>query len=80
MPLPEEPVTEKPLPSAFLALLGCPLCADRSPLRLSEDDQYLVCEGQGHRFPVDPEFGFPDLRPPGEREVAPAAQEQEVSR
>jgi uncharacterized protein YbaR (Trm112 family) len=63
------------LAPAFIALLCCPLCPERPRLRLAEDRKHLLCAHGKHTFPIDPEFGFPDLRPPGEREVAPAAKE-----
>ena len=46
---------------AFLALLRCPLCARRPPLRREPDTDTFLCESGLHRFPrID---GFPALRP-----------------
>lgn len=46
----------------FLALLACPRCADRPPLRRAEshDAGALVCTRCGRIYPVTD--GFPDLR------------------
>ncbi|MBC8103477.1 MAG: hypothetical protein H7Z41_12940 [Cytophagales bacterium] len=56
----------------FLALLACPLCADRPPLRLADDRRSFSCDRCGRVYPITD--GFPDLRPT-EAEIAPAARE-----
>ncbi len=43
----------------FLALLGCPACAERSPLK--QVGNYLVCTKDGTGFPI--EDGIPRLLP-----------------
>ncbi len=35
---------------ALLAILACPVCDDRPPLR--EQGDYLICTVKGHGFPV----------------------------
>lgn len=59
------------LSEEFLALLCCPLCDERPPLRLAEDRERLVCDARGHAFPIVD--GFPDLRPTQEGLAAAAA-------
>jgi uncharacterized protein YbaR (Trm112 family) len=73
MPEPEEshpPATKNgtpgPLDPAFLALLCCPVCEERPPLRLAEDEKWLLCDRCGTAYPIIEEYGFPDLRPPGD--------------
>jgi uncharacterized protein YbaR (Trm112 family) len=46
----------------FLAILACPICDERPPLRQEGDE--LVCELRGHRFPV--KDGIPHLMPEDE--------------
>jgi len=46
----------------FLAILACPICDDRPPLR--EEGDILVCTRAGHRFPV--KDGIPFLMPEDE--------------
>lgn len=43
----------------LLALLACPVCDSRPPLR--EEGDYLVCTAAGHGFPV--QAGIPHLLP-----------------
>ena len=43
----------------FLAILACPVCDERPPLR--EEGDYLVCSKAGHGFPV--KDGIPHLLP-----------------
>lgn len=52
----------------FLAVLACPICEDRPPLR--EDGDELVCTKAGHRFPV--RDGIPHLMPEDELSAAEA--------
>jgi uncharacterized protein YbaR (Trm112 family) len=73
MPEPEEnnPSVRKDTPKgtldpAFLSLLCCPVCEDRPPLRLAEDQKRLLCDRCGTAYPIIEEYGFPDLRPPGD--------------
>ena len=53
----------------FLALLACPLCADRPPLRFDTAEQVFHCDRCGHVYPLTD--GLPDLRPT-ESEIAGA--------
>jgi uncharacterized protein YbaR (Trm112 family) len=53
---PEEPA---PLDLAFAALLCCPVCDCRPPLRVT--GATLVCDVCGRAFPI--RDGLPDLRP-----------------
>lgn len=46
----------------FLAVLACPICDDRPPLR--EEGDILVCTRAGHRYPV--KDGIPHLLPEDE--------------
>ena len=46
----------------FLAILACPICSERPPLRLDGDT--LVCTKAGHRFPI--KDGIPHLLPEDE--------------
>lgn len=43
----------------LLAILACPVCDARPPLR--EEGEYLVCSKEGHGFPVVE--GIPHLLP-----------------
>ena len=43
----------------LLAILACPVCDERPPLR--EVGDYLVCSKEGHGFPV--KDGIPHLLP-----------------
>jgi len=43
----------------LLALLACPVCDERSPLRL--EGKYLICTKDGTGFPI--EDGIPRLLP-----------------
>ena len=47
------------IPPELLALLACPLCAERSPLK--QVGSYLVCTKDGTGFPI--EGGIPRLLP-----------------
>jgi uncharacterized protein YbaR (Trm112 family) len=50
------------LDPAFLALLCCPDCDERPPLRLvAEGEAALVCDRCGRVYPFTE--GYPDLRP-----------------
>jgi uncharacterized protein YbaR (Trm112 family) len=53
--------------AAFLAILACPVCDDRPPLR--QEDDTLVCTKAGHRFPV--KNGIPHLLPEDEMSQNP---------
>jgi uncharacterized protein YbaR (Trm112 family) len=44
---------------ALLALLACPVCDSRSPLR--QEGEYLICTEDGTGFPI--EDGIPRLLP-----------------
>ncbi|MFI5385651.1 MAG: Trm112 family protein [Fimbriimonadales bacterium] len=46
----------------FLAILACPICEDRPPLR--QEGDVLICTKAGHRFPV--KDGIPHLMPEDE--------------
>ena len=46
----------------FLAILACPLCEDRPPLK--QEGDVLICSKAGHRFPV--KDGIPHLMPEDE--------------
>ena len=46
----------------FLAILACPVCDDRPPLR--QEGDVLVCTRAGHRFPI--KNGIPHLMPEDE--------------
>ncbi len=46
----------------FLAILACPVCDGRPPLR--EEGELLICTAKGHRFPV--KDGIPHLLPEDE--------------
>ena len=43
---------ETALDPEFLALLRCPACDDRPPVRLSEAGDVLVCERCERRYPI----------------------------
>jgi uncharacterized protein YbaR (Trm112 family) len=43
----------------LLALLACPVCDERSPLR--QEGEYLICTKEGIGFPI--EDGIPRLLP-----------------
>lgn len=52
------PAMEKntnPPDPAFVALLSCPVCDDRPPLRLSEAGNKLLCDACGRAYPISPE-------------------------
>ncbi len=36
----------------LLDILACPACDDRPAVRLSEDEQYLVCGQCGRMYPI----------------------------
>ena len=36
----------------LLEILACPACDERPPVRLSEDQQFIVCDVCGRRYPV----------------------------
>ncbi len=46
----------------LLAILACPICEDRPPLR--QEGDVLVCTKAGHRFPIVE--GIPHLLPEDE--------------
>ncbi len=49
----------------FLALIACPRCANRPPLRFDEHPvPRFVCVQCSHIYPIND--GLPDLRPNGE--------------
>ena len=54
----------------FLAILACPICDERPPLR--EEGETLICTKAGHRFPV--KDGIPHLMP--EDEMSQSAKEE----
>ena len=54
----------------FLALLACPLCAERPPLRFDAAEQRFHCDRCGRVYPLTD--GLPDLRPT-EDEIAGTA-------
>ena len=56
----------------FLAILACPICDERPPLK--EEGDILVCTKVGHRFPV--KDGIPHLMPEDELSNQPAAAEE----
>ena len=60
-----QPSSDKPSPASFdpefLALLACPLCADRPLLRFEAAEQMFHCDRCGHAYPLTD--GLPDLRP-----------------
>lgn len=72
--LPSQPTSNKPAPASFdpefLALLACPLCAERPPLRFEAAEQVFHCVRCGHVYPLTD--GLPDLRPT-EAEIAGTA-------
>lgn len=45
----------------FIALLACPVCDDRPPLRLAPDSSAFLCGRCGRAYPI--RDGFPDLVP-----------------
>jgi uncharacterized protein YbaR (Trm112 family) len=70
--LPQQPPSSDkpdsvPLDPEFLALLACPLCAERPPLRFEAAEQKFYCDRCGHVYPLTD--GLPDLRPT-EAEIA----------
>jgi len=71
----ETDAPEPLLDPAFLALLCCPVCAERPPLRLAEDNTRLLCDRCGTAYPIVAEYGFPDLRPPAADLSSPAGGE-----
>jgi uncharacterized protein YbaR (Trm112 family) len=36
----------------LVQILACPACADRPPVRLSADGEFLVCTQCGRRYPI----------------------------
>ena len=68
-----QPSSDKPASALFdpefLALLACPLCAERPPLRFDAASQVFHCDRCGHLYPLTD--GLPDLRPT-EAEIAGA--------
>ena len=59
----DDAISSGPLDPAFAALLCCPVCDERPPLRLiREDDREtaLACDRCGRVYPIT---DFPDLRP-----------------
>lgn len=36
----------------LLDILACPACEDRPPVRLSDDENYLVCDQCGRHYPI----------------------------
>lgn len=50
------------LDPAFVALLRCPACDERPPLRLDESRGRLLCDRCGRAYAISPE-GIPDLLP-----------------
>jgi uncharacterized protein YbaR (Trm112 family) len=36
----------------LVQILACPACADRPPVRLSADGEFLVCSQCGRRYPI----------------------------
>ena len=48
-----------PLAPEFVALLACPACADRPPLRLEESAGRLHCDRCGRVYPIID--GIPEL-------------------
>ncbi|NOY81487.1 MAG: Trm112 family protein [Kiritimatiellaeota bacterium] len=36
----------------LLDILACPACEDRPPVRLSEDEAWLVCDRCDRRYPI----------------------------
>ncbi len=36
----------------LLDILACPACDDRPPVRLSDDEAWLVCDQCGRRYPI----------------------------
>ena len=59
----------------LLAILACPACAERPPVRLNEAGTELVCESCGRRYPVRdgiPVMLVDEALPPVGEEVAKA--------
>ncbi len=48
-----------PLDPEFLALLCCPACPDRPPVRLDEKTAHLLCDRCGRAYPI--RDGLPSL-------------------
>lgn len=55
-----DPEVPPPLDPAFVALLACPACPDRPPLRVSPGGDALTCERCGRVFPIL-DGNIPDL-------------------
>ena len=55
----------------LLALLACPVCEERSPLR--QEGSYLICTKDGTGFPI--EDGIPRLLP---ESAIPAAEMEKL--
>ena len=36
----------------LLDILACPACDNRPPVRLSDDEKYLVCDVCGRNYPI----------------------------
>lgn len=36
----------------LLEILACPACDERPPVKLTEDEQFLVCAKCGRRYPI----------------------------
>jgi uncharacterized protein YbaR (Trm112 family) len=60
-PSPSDKSTSLSLDPEFLALLACPLCEERPPLRFVEAERLFYCDQCGHTYPLTD--GLPDLRP-----------------
>jgi uncharacterized protein YbaR (Trm112 family) len=59
--VPENPNNKAaPLDPEFLALLCCPACDERPPVRLSEAGDRLLCDRCGRAYTISPE-GIPNL-------------------
>ena len=49
----DEPNTAtQPLDPEFLAMLRCPACADRPPVRLAPEGGRLLCDRCGRAYPI----------------------------
>lgn len=40
------------IPKDLLDILACPACANRPPVRLTDDGQFLVCDHCRRHYPV----------------------------
>ena len=36
----------------LLEILACPACDDRPPVRLSQDEKFIVCDKCGRQYPI----------------------------